>query len=178
MDEHSPSKVGYEIGDYFGIAFINALADCISKSYDAGSAIGASAKEGLQTILSNLADLIDSDIDTQPTIRPVLDLSNIQNGENQLFNMMGRWNNYSMSGTLDMAQRAAGSMRASQFSSQELSAMKAIAELKGAVADLANSKSPFNATFYITGNNPKEIADEVSKRLQFRVERRGAVWGP
>ena len=37
LDEHSPSKVGYRIGDFFGLAFVNAISDYADKSYKAGT---------------------------------------------------------------------------------------------------------------------------------------------
>lgn len=44
LDEHSPSKVGYRIGDFFGLAFVNAISDYADKSYKAGTNMAAAAK--------------------------------------------------------------------------------------------------------------------------------------
>lgn len=77
LDEHSPSKVGYEIGDYFGVAFVNAISDYSRKAYSASSDMANSAKTGLGNAISKIANMINSDIETQPTIRPVVDLSNV-----------------------------------------------------------------------------------------------------
>ena len=84
LDEHSPSKVGYEIGDYFGVAFVNALDDYTVKAYTSGSKIAESAKNGLNNAISKMTDLIDGHIDLQPTIRPILDLSNVEKGTNRI----------------------------------------------------------------------------------------------
>ncbi|MBQ8134775.1 MAG: phage tail tape measure protein, partial [Clostridia bacterium] len=77
LDEHSPSKVGYELGDFFGIAFVNAIKDYENKSYEAGRDVAYSAKNGLGSAITKISDIIDSDIDIQPTIRPVVDLSGV-----------------------------------------------------------------------------------------------------
>ena len=90
LDEHSPSKVGYRIGDYFGIAFVNAISDNVSNAYEAGSNVANSAREGLQNTLSKIRNLVSGDLDFQPTIRPVLDLSNIQNGAGQISGLFGQ----------------------------------------------------------------------------------------
>ena len=87
LDEHSPSKVGYEIGDFFGIAFVNAIASYGKKAYDVSANMASMAKSGLTTAVSQIADWIDSDMDTQPTIRPVLDLSAVEDGARRLNTM-------------------------------------------------------------------------------------------
>lgn len=74
----SPSKEFYEVGDYSGQGFVNALGDFASKAYSAGSNMAESAKSGLASAISKVNDLLNGDMDTQPTIRPVLDLSDIQ----------------------------------------------------------------------------------------------------
>ena len=79
LDEHSPSKVGYKIGDYFGVAFVNAISDYEDASYNAGRNVAYMAKNGLSSAVMRISDLIDSGIDTEPTIRPVLDLSDVEN---------------------------------------------------------------------------------------------------
>lgn len=84
LDEHSPSKVGYEIGDFFGVAFVGAISDYADKSYRAGAEMGTKARIGLTEAVSKISDYINSDMDTQPTIRPVLDLSNVQSGTRQM----------------------------------------------------------------------------------------------
>lgn len=87
LDEHSPSKVGFEIGDFFGIAFVKAIGNYAVKAYDAGAEVAESARTGLSNAIANVAALIDSDMDVQPTIRPVLDLSNVRAGANALGGM-------------------------------------------------------------------------------------------
>lgn len=80
----SPSKVGYRIGGFFGLGFVNAIVDSTDESYEAGSLIAASAKDGLSNAISNIRDFIDDNIDYQPAIRPVIDLSSVQSGAKKL----------------------------------------------------------------------------------------------
>ena len=87
LDEHSPSKVGYEIGDFFGVAFVDAIASYGKLAYDASTNMASMAKSGLTTAISQIVDWIDSDMDTQPTIRPVLDLSEVEDGARRLNTM-------------------------------------------------------------------------------------------
>ena len=89
LDINSPSRVFYRIGDYTGQGFIDALSDYSDKSYSASAMMARSAKQGLSDSISKIKDVIGSDIDAQPTIRPVLDLSDLKTGMgavNGLFN--------------------------------------------------------------------------------------------
>ena len=43
LDINSPSKVGYRIGGFFGMGFVNSLIDYTNKSYDAGASVAKSA---------------------------------------------------------------------------------------------------------------------------------------
>lgn len=43
LDINSPSKVGYRIGGFFGMGFVNSLIDYTDKSYDAGASVAKSA---------------------------------------------------------------------------------------------------------------------------------------
>jgi len=53
---NSPSKVGYRIGSFFGLGFVNALDDYESKSYNAGSGIADAAKNGLSNVISKITN--------------------------------------------------------------------------------------------------------------------------
>ena len=87
---NSPSKVGYRIGGFFGMGFVNSLIDYADKSYDAGTSIASSAKEGLRNAVSKIGEFIEDGIDAQPTIRPILDLSSVSEGAGKLSALLSR----------------------------------------------------------------------------------------
>ena len=89
LQERSPSKVFYKIGAFAGEGFVNALADYGRTSYKAGSQLASEAKSGLSRAISKVTDVINSDMDTQPTIRPVLDLSDVSSGVGAINGMFG-----------------------------------------------------------------------------------------
>ena len=86
----SPSKVGYQIGAFFGMGFVNSLIDYKTKSYQAGAFIGSSAENGLREALNKISSTIDNGIDSQPIIRPILDLTSVQEGASQLTALFSR----------------------------------------------------------------------------------------
>ena len=90
LDINSPSKVGYRIGGFFGMGFVNSLIDYTDKSYDAGASVAKSAKDGLRNAVSKIGDFIENGIDSQPTIRPLLDLSDVTEGAGRLSALLSR----------------------------------------------------------------------------------------
>ena len=90
LDINSPSKETYKVGAFFGKGFINAIEDYESKSSKAGYSMADSARQGLSNAISKVGTLVENGIDSQPTIRPVLDLSDVESGAgtiNGMFSM-------------------------------------------------------------------------------------------
>lgn len=80
LDEHSPSKVFYGIGAFAGEGLVNALADYMGKVYQTGANLAVSAKDGLNSAISQVYDIFSGDLHVEPTIRPVVDLSAVEAG--------------------------------------------------------------------------------------------------
>ncbi len=104
MDEHSPSKRFMESGNFAGVGFINALIDNVSKGWKKlDGEIARSSIDGLNDIISRIADYVDADMDVQPTIRPVLDLSAVEAGTGRLNTLFSR--NQALSVSTGMNER-------------------------------------------------------------------------
>ena len=89
LDEHSPSKVGYKIGDFFGVGFTNGIANNFVDSSRAGTKMADNAKEALINAVSKMSNILDSNVDVQPVITPVLDLSNVTSGAASITSLLG-----------------------------------------------------------------------------------------
>ena len=90
LDEHSPSRVGYHIGDFFGLGFVNAIGTYAVKAYNASAEMADSAKTGLGNAIAKVKDMIDNGVDDQPTIRPILDLSDVEEKSHRLNTLFSR----------------------------------------------------------------------------------------
>lgn len=90
LDEHSPSRVGYHIGDFFGLGFVNAIGTYAVKAYNASADMAKSAKTGLGNAIAKVKDMIDNGVDGQPTIRPILDLSDVEEKSHRLNTLFSR----------------------------------------------------------------------------------------
>lgn len=86
--EHSPSKITYGFGRYFTEGFVNGITDTTMSAVRSSESLGVKATTALQKTLSTLNTMIDEGIDSQPTIRPVIDMSNVQSGIGQINSML------------------------------------------------------------------------------------------
>ena len=77
LRSNSPSKAFYDLGEYSVEGFTRAFADSRTKSSEASTEFVKSALLGVSDAISKAKDLVENGIDAQPTIRPVLDLSDI-----------------------------------------------------------------------------------------------------
>jgi len=84
LDINSPSRVFRELGNFTGLGFVNGLHSYVEKSYDIGADMAESTKSGLSNVLQTVADIVNGGVEMEPTIRPVLDLSNVASGVDTL----------------------------------------------------------------------------------------------
>ncbi|MBQ8707902.1 MAG: tape measure protein [Succinivibrionaceae bacterium] len=85
---HSPSRVGYGLGMNFDLGIAGGL-DHYSKIVSQSAAgIGENAVDSAKTMLRGVDGSVFDYIDPNPTIRPVLDLSNVRNGVGTIGSML------------------------------------------------------------------------------------------
>lgn len=167
----SPSKVGEEIGGFF----VQGVANGISKS--ASEAGDESADAGV-TMWQRLKDAISSAVgmdlnDLNPVIRPILDLSDIINGSDQINALLGNGQIYRRGTGLGIGPVGYGDLNAiAQMNKTGLA--QAIQE--SVLTQPVNQT--LNNTFNIQSNDPNEVARRVSAILSSQVQRKQQVWGP
>lgn len=171
---NSPSKKAYDDGYYTIIAYVNAISDNLSLATKAGKEMATSAESGFNAAMSRIAWAIDSDIDLNPTITPVLDLSQIQNGVDSMNYMLGR-GNYAIDGTVDAAVMAEQGVANSINNSNQI--MYAILDLKKTLENLEPSVvNNYENQFNINADDPQATAEAVGDIFQHDIDRGGAVW--
>lgn len=89
LDINSPSKkfivLGKSVGEGFAVG-IDRMAKTVTKS---SVSMGSGALSAMQNTMTRLADLVESDMDMTPTIRPVLDLSQMDKDLQSMGSMYG-----------------------------------------------------------------------------------------
>ena len=171
---NSPSKVFRKIGVYTGEGLALGLEDSENSIANSAIGVGKTAKTAMEKAINGMSDVVNG-IDTQPTIRPILDLSDIESGATRIDKLSNSWNGYSIDGTVNLAKTTMGSLPLQPNSTSLTASM--LEQLKKLGNTMSGEKNTtITNHFSITGDNPREIANEVSRILQQQVERRDAVW--
>lgn len=167
LDEHSPSKVGYGIGDFFGVGFVNGIADNVKSAYKTSTGLAKSAREGINNAIGNITAALNSDMDSQPTIRPVLDLSGVKTGVGALSRMLDMDSSVGVRSNITAIASTMG--RRSQ-NGGNADIISAINKLNSKMDNLGNTTYQINGITYDDGSNiTTAVADLVRAA---RIERR------
>lgn len=151
---HSPSKLTIQAGKWLGEGLIIGMSSMESKTYNAGKSMGETAFDSIRSALSGINDIINSDMDTTPTIRPVLDLTNVKAATGKL---NGLFTDPSFTPLANL--RAIGNMSArnSQNGNSE-DVVRAINRLGKSLNNVGNTYNSINGVTY---DNGSEISNAV-----------------
>lgn len=173
---HSPSRVFAEYGKFMDEGLAQGLKNntgVITNSFQAlGDAVETGIdKSGMSEAVASMVDNMDLTPDGTITITPVLDLSEIQNGTEQM-NSMLKSGDYGIDASGELARKLSDEVNSRRFNNNRINEVSN----KQQVNPATNQAGTMNITFNITGTNAKEIADEVSKVIQDQVTRRKLNW--
>ena len=87
QESNSPSKATEQAGKWLGEGLVIGIQKMGSRVYGAGKSMGEEATNSISSALNTAMNLLNSDMDTQPTIRPVLDLSDVESGVGSISSM-------------------------------------------------------------------------------------------
>lgn len=165
LDEHSPSRVFYKIGDYAGLGFVNALSDHASTAYSASTVMADSARQGLSDAMSKVNNILSGDMDVQPTIRPVLDLSDVRSGAGAINGLLG--NGVTVGAMANV--NAIGSMMNQNGQGDDV--VSAINRLRKDLGNLGNTTYNVNGITYDDGSNVSNAVKDIIRhtRIEGRV---------
>jgi hypothetical protein len=85
----SPSKETIKAGKWLGEGLVIGMQRMGDSVYKAGYQMGENAIGSISSTIRSISDMINSDIDAQPTIRPVLDLSDVKSGASAIGSLFG-----------------------------------------------------------------------------------------
>ena len=161
---NSPSKVFIEIGKFTGEGFVVGMDRTAGAVANSAASLADSAISNVRNSISKIANAVSDNIDAQPTIRPVLDLSNVEAGARSLNGMLdGSQLSASLSG--DMS-RSIGTIQNGNNNGELLSAIK---DLQG---NVGNSGDTYQING-ITYDDGSAISSAVQTLIRAaKIERR------
>lgn len=136
LEINSPSRVGYSSGSFYGIGFAGGIVDSGRRVYSASSNLANKAKDGLQNALSRALSMTSSDFNVEPTIKPVLDLSDIKSGMSSVNGLFA--DTYSMN-LMSRAGRINSTMSQNQNGVDNGDVVSAINDLKDVIGNTSGA---------------------------------------
>lgn len=165
IDSHSPSKETFKLGTFFDLGFVNGIKSLSNRVYSVSSNVGERAKDGLNNAIRKVSNILNSDMDMQPTIRPVLDLSDIKDGAGNISSM---FTNPSLAVASNLGAISTGMARNRQNGNDDV--VSAINKLGKSLSGRTGNTYNVNGITYDDGS---EISNAVSELVRAaRVERR------
>ena len=135
---NSPSKVFAAFGRGMDEGLVVGLNEYSGQVADSAEGVGKDAVNTMSKSIAGIADVVDSDVDTEPTIRPVLDLSDVKAGAGAIDGMLGSDRSVGVMANV----RSIGSMmnnRQNGSNSDVISAIKSLAsKLDGSPRNVYN----------------------------------------
>lgn len=89
LDINSPSKVFMALGKSIPEGFVKGIDKFSNGIDDSSITMARDAIDGTKNAIARVAELLNTDIDSQPTIRPVLDLSDVKSGASSINGLFG-----------------------------------------------------------------------------------------
>ena len=165
LNINSPSKVFRAIAYSIPEGFAQGIDRKSWMVEDSAISMAESAVNNTKNVISRIADSINSDVDTQPTIRPILDLSDVSSGADSINGM------FSMNPSVGVMSniRSISSMMNNQnrVNDDVVSAIESLGKkMNNSSGDVYN----FGDITYDDGSNVSEAVKSMIRAI--RVERR------
>ena len=165
---NSPSKVFIEIGKFVDQGFIIGMERYAANVAGTAGTVAGNVVDSFSKPLSALNDVIDTDVNTNPVITPVLDLSNVRANSRRLNNMIPGSGDIALS--TDAANIMTSSMGTVQNGVTNSEIVSAIKDLKDNIPTAGNTNYNINGITYDDGSNIVNAVETLVRAA--RIERR------
>ena len=157
----SPSKEFIKIGGYVAEGFAIGISDLSYKSTDAAEGMATSAMNTTRTAMSKVLDAINTDMDAQPTIRPVVDLSDVQTGVNAINGLFNTTKSVGVQANLNAIGYSMNAMRQNGKNDDVISAIN---KLNDKLDGVGNTYNTINGVTYDDGSN---VTDAIETLVRY-----------
>lgn len=169
---NSPSRVFRELGNFTGLGFVKGISDYAQKSYAAGAGIADYATDGLSNAMSTVTDLLNGDVEAQPTIRPVLDLTDLSRGADQIDSLFYPRRSIGLVSQASLAFQESGRNNGMTINVDNGDIVEELRSLREDMADMMDRMKRMQVVMD-TGRLVGELAEPMDNALGQRVTRKG-----
>lgn len=167
LNSHSPARELIPSGVNFILGFTKGIYDSLSYVRDASSTAANYAIDTMSDSIRKMSTVFSMDIDANPTIRPVVDLSSVESGADRINDLL---NTESSIGVMSNLNSINNMMNRRNQNGINDDVVSAIDKLRNDLGNMNNTTYSINGVTYDDGSN---IADAVKAIVRAaRVERR------
>lgn len=182
LDIHSPSRVFRKIGDYVGQGFVLGLNQTEKRVGEAAASVGNSAISGFQTTLGDMKKVLSTDVNIEPSITPVVDMSGITHQSRNISSLLNKSNigmNKTVNGIASLGNVVSTNEVLSQYQNEMMNSNR---DLQKSLGDLRDDLGKYNdqlmnseTSIYVDG---KKLASSIAKPMNQELgvrSRRGSL---
>ena len=162
---NSPSKLTIKAGKWLGEGLVIGMTRMGKAVYNAGYDMGDNAIGAVSNAIARISDIVNSDVDSQPTIRPVMDLDNVRSGMDTISRMLGATPSV---GVLANVNAISSSMNRGQNGASDV--VSAIKDIGKKLGSSGGDTYNINGITYDDGSNIAEAVKTLVRAT--KVERR------
>ena len=155
LEVQSPSKVGMEIGKFWDMGQALGMRNNIKIVEDAADEVANKPISSLRDALSRFSDMVTVDIDANPGIRPVLDLTDIESKSGLIDSMFNNQNRI--------------------VSMINPSGVAITPGFRSGGPSTANNFGGFTIHVNANTSDPRTLAQEIMEEIQIEIERKEAA---
>ena len=160
----SPSRLAYKWGVYLGEGYVNGAQTMVKSASKVGHRMGSAATQSLADSSRKLSKMVDMSFDSSPTIRPVIDMTDIKKQANSISTLFS-----------DPLMSSTGNIRAIRtiVDNRQNGNDDIVSSINKLRKDLGNVGNTYNSINGITYDNGSEISEAVGTLVRAaRIERR------
>ena len=159
--EHSPSRVFMQIGRYLDEGLAIGINDSSDVATNSASNMANSVIGNVQNAISISGDLFSANADAQPTIKPIVDLSEVRRGANAISGIFGSGPSV---GVMANVNAISSSMNGRIQNGNNSEVVSAINKLRDKLDGVGNTYNTINGVTYDDGSN---VTDAIKTLVRY-----------
>ena len=159
--EKSPSRVFMQIGRYLDEGLAIGINDRSDIATNSASNMASSVIGNVQNAISKAGDMLSANVDAQPTIKPIVDLSEVRRGANAISGIFGSGPSV---GVMANVNAISSSMNSRSQNGNNSEVVSAINKLRDKLDGVGNTYNTINGVTYDDGSS---IADAIETLVRY-----------